>query len=251
MTTPVHIVVLAAGRGSRLSEGGYKPKWLLDVGNQTIAERQLGGIDRARAAGAVASVRVVAGHERAAVEAFVAERDEEIAVVWNPEFAEINNWWSLLRALRELPEEGPALVVNSDLMAEPAHIAEFVVEAAEGATDGLVCVDFERTLTDESMKVSRRADGSLERIGKVGVEQPVGEYTGLLMARGGALEAMRGVLESFVGRPECANEWYEGAVGRTAGDGIAWQLWPMPSSDWVEIDDDDDLDAARALVGVA
>jgi choline kinase len=245
---PVHVVILAAGRGSRLSAGGTMPKWLLDVGGQTIAERQLDAVASARSRGAVASVQAVVGHQGEAIEAFLGELEHELAVVRNPEFAALNNWWSLLRALRELPEHGPVLVLNADLLAEPRAIAGFIEDAAQTDADALICVDLERVLTDESMKVSRDRDGSLARIGKVGVEDAVGEYTGLLMARGAALGSVRAVLESFVNRPAATNEWYEGAVARTAADGVEWRIWPMPSSAWVEIDDDADLDKAHAMV---
>ena len=50
-------------------------------------------------------------------------------------------------------------------------------------------------------------------------------------------------------RPEAAGEWYEGAIGRTAAAGVAWQIWAMPAGGWVEIDDDADLEAAESLVG--
>jgi choline kinase len=243
---PVHVVVLAAGRGSRLTALGQEtPKWLLEVGGRTLADRQLAGISGA--GDAVASVSVVTGHGTQALLDALAERPEDIRTVLNPEFAELNNWWSLLRALRELPEDGPVLVLNSDLLADPAHVTEFIRGAGTGDADGLIAVDLEREITDESMKVSRAADGTLARIGKVGVDSPAGEYIGMLMARGPALRAVRHELERFVGRDEAADEWYERAVGETAAAGVAWQIWPMPSTAWVEIDDDADLDAANAL----
>jgi choline kinase len=101
------------------------------------------------------------------------------------------------------------------------------------------------------MKVGQASDGTITQIGKVGVDDAVGEYVGILMARGPALHAMRAVLEGFVDRPDAANEWYEGAVARSAADGTAWNVWPMPSSAWVEIDDDEDLGLAEGLVGAA
>ena len=247
---PVHVVVLAAGRGSRLGAlSDDAPKWLLEVGGRTLADRQLEGI--ARAGDAVASVRVVTGHAAEAIEQMLDGRDETVGLVANPEYAEINNWWSLLRALRELPGDGPACVLNSDLCADPDAVAAFLEAAAAGDEDGLLAVDLERELTDESMKVATGAGETLARIGKVGIDAPVGEYVGMMMARGPALRELRAALEAFVGRPECLNEWYEGAVGRTAAEGAAWHLWPMPSTGWVEIDDDADLDAAQALVGAS
>ena len=248
---PAHVVVLAAGRGSRLAAlGQATPKWLLRVGGRTIADRQLEGLRLATQAGSVASVRVVVGHAAEAIERELEARAEEVALVANPEFAEINNWWSLLRALRELPDDGPVVVLNADLLADPQAIRAFVEESASGAHGGLLAIDLERRLTDESMKVSRGTRGTLDRIGKVGVEDPVGEYVGMLSARGAALRALRAALESFVGRAEHVDQWYEAAVGRSAAAGVPWHIWPMPHSGWVEIDDDDDLDAAEALVAV-
>jgi len=243
----VHVVVLAAGRGSRLGPlGDDTPKWLLSVGGRTLAERHLDGVREAGAA--VASVRVVVGHAADLIHAELLDREEHaVALVRNPEYAQLNNWWSVLRALRELPEDGPVVVINADLLLDPEHVTAFLAAAAMGPADALLAVDLERELTDESMKVTLRDDGALERIGKVGLDAPVGEFIGVLMARGATLRAFRAVLESFVGHPERANEWYEGAVGRTAADGLAWHVWPMTSSEWVEIDDDDDLDVARAL----
>lgn len=248
--TPVHVVVLAAGRGSRLGTlGDATPKWLLDVGGRTLADRHLEGV--AIAGDAVASVQVVTGHAAGAISTELASRSDAVGTVFNPEWAELNNWWSLLRALRELPADGPVAVVNADLLAAPEQVAAFLRDAAESPADAVMAVDLEKDLTDESMKVERTTSGTLSRIGKAGVDAPVGEYVGLLMARGPILAALRTALEAFVGLPGHADEWYEGAVGRTAADGHAWAIWAMPAGGWVEIDDDADLDLAHALVRAA
>jgi hypothetical protein len=99
------------------------------------------------------------------------------------------------------------------------------------------------------MKVSLTPDRLLASIGKVGITDPAGEYIGMLLVRGDALRRLRAELESFVGRPECADEWYEGAIGRTAAEGASWTVWSMPTGGWVEIDDDGDLAQAETLVG--
>jgi choline kinase len=245
-----HVVVLAAGRGSRLGAlGGQTPKWLLPVAGRPIADRHLAGL--AAAAPHVASVRVVTGHAAPAIRRFLAGRSRPPAVdvVPNPDFEALNNWWSLLLALRELPEDGPVAVVNGDLLTHPDWLSGFLADAAAGPHDGLLAVDTQRRLTDESMKVALAPDGALAGIGKVGVTDPVGEYVGILAARGPVLRALRARLEEFVGRPEAANEWYEGAIGRTAADGVLWHIWATPGSGWVEIDDDDDLSTAQALAG--
>jgi choline kinase len=242
-----HVVILAAGRGSRLGAlGDVTPKWLLDVGGRTLADRHLDGVAQASA---VASVTVATGHAASAIERHLARDASDVATLHVPEYENLNNWWTLLSVLRALPKEATVVVLNADLCADAAAIAAFV-DAARGPDDALLAVDLERELTDESMKVARRADGTLAAIGKVGVEAPVGEYVGMLMARGPALAALRDALEAFVGHAEDANQWYEGAVGRCAAGGVPWRVWPMPSGGWVEIDDDADLCAAEALMGV-
>jgi choline kinase len=243
------VVVLAAGRGSRLGAlGDRTPKWLLPIGGRTLADRQLAGM--ALAADHVASVSVVVGHAASAIGDELAGRAENVRIVMNLEWAELNNWWSLLRALRELPDDGPVAVLNADLLADDESVAAFLESAAQGSGEGLLAVDLDKKLTDESMKVSLTADGLLHRIGKVAVDDPAGEYVGMLAVRGRALRRLREVLEGFVGRPEAANEWYEGAIGRTAAEGTAWRVWGMPTGSWVEIDDDRDLEHAESLVAV-
>ena len=244
-----HVVVLAAGRGSRLGAlGSATPKWLLDLGGRALAERHLEAF--ARSDGAVTSVLVVTGHATEAVERFLAERPEAGAkIVHNPEYAIRNNWYSLLLALRSITERDARVVVlNGDLFVDTASIARFLADSMTARAEGLLAVDLERPLTPESMKVAMAPDGALERIGKVGVEHAAGEYVGMLMARGSVLARLRQALEAFVGRADAADHWYEAAVQSTVRAGARWTVWPMPSSHWVEIDDDRDLTAALHLL---
>jgi choline kinase len=127
-------------------------------------------------------------------------------------------------------------------------MGDFLAAAMTTDEEALLAVDTQRNLTDESMKVSLTPDGALANIGKVDIEDPRGEYIGMLMARGSVLAAFRDELEAFVGRPESANEWYERAMLHSARGGARWHAWPTPDSRWVEIDDDADHAAAAALV---
>ena len=245
----LHVVILAAGKGSRLGAlAADRPKWLLDVGGSPIAAYQLEAIRdvQARAPQAVASVRVVTGHASAVLEDYLASQNG-IELVHNPQYAALNNWFSVLLALRSIDDPGARVaVINSDLYAPASWLAAFLDAAASSEDGGLIAVDVERRLTDESMKVS--ADGSLlEAIGKVGVERPVGEYVGMLMAQGAVLSQFRAVLEGFEDDAARADEWYERGVGLTAADGAPWTVWATPGSGWVEIDDDADHAAAERL----
>jgi choline kinase len=253
------VIILAAGRGSRLGRlGADTPKWLLDIGGATIADRQLAGIGAAagHGPGGLGSVRVVTGHASAAIRAFAAARpDHDLRLLHNGDYDRRNNWFSVLLGLRAAsgPDGRRVAVINGDLCAEPAWIASFLVAAATTPSESLLAVDRARTVTDESMKVAVRPDdaSALYAIGKTDVAAPVGEYVGMLMARSAMLARLRSALESFEHIPAAADAWYERAVGATADDGARWQIWDTPDSSWVEIDDESDhhvalLQAAKA-----
>lgn len=247
------LVILAAGRGRRLGAlGGRTPKWLLDVAGATIAERQLEGV--ARAGPGVDSVTIVVGHAARAVSRLAAQVEPELTLVYNPEYERLNNWYSLLLAMRILDEREPRgrlALFNGDLLADPDWFASFLRAACTATHDALIAVDTTRNLTDESMKVSARSGSPpvLERIGKLGIEAPAGEYVGMLMVQGQARERLRAALEGYLGCEAAADRWYEHAIGETAAAGVDWVLWPTPDSRWVEIDDESDYAAAQQLGG--
>lgn len=257
----IHVVVLAAGRGRRLGVlGDDTPKWLLDIGGRTIAEHQLAALAEVKrlSPGLIRSVRVVVGHAASAVERFVVDRNlRDVELVFNPAWEELNNWYSLLRALHSLPGgAGESVVVfNGDLLAAPDWFAQFILDCDTVRSESLIGVDTQRPLTDESMKVSvtkgdRAGNVLLDRIGKVGVEDPAGEYVGVFMVRDQARGALRAMLDSFVGSEAAADHWYEEAIGRTARQGIPWVVWPTPDSKWIEIDDEADYSAAMRMTGI-
>lgn len=252
----LHVLVLAAGRGSRLAGlGEGRAKWLLPVGRRTIAERQVEGIGLARATlgDALAGATVVTGYAAQGVAGYAEAHG--ITPVHNERWSDLNNWYSVLLGLRALDVVAGdrVVVVNGDLCSRPAWLAAFLQAAATGPSDGLLAVDHDRPLTAESMKVatSPGPDGEalLSGIGKVGVTDPVGEYVGLLAAGGRTLEAFLGTLAGYCDDPARADEWYEGAVRDTAAAGLPWRLWATPDSGWVEIDDESDHVTAAGLLG--
>ena len=260
-TSAVDVVVLAAGRGARLGEHGAEtPKWLLEVGDEPIAARQLQALAAVARdhPGRLGAVRVVTGHAADAIDRFLAGSSSvPVTTLFNPEYARLNNWYSVLLALRGRVSGCESVaIVNSDLFADAAWFERFFSDALSTERESLIGIDLERRLTDESMKVaaangSEPGSSTLAAIGKTGVADPVGEYVGLLLARGDVLNRLEVSLESFIDRPEMADAWYEHAVGETAAAGAPWWIWPTPSSRWVEIDDDADYELAQELAAEA
>jgi hypothetical protein len=84
-------------------------------------------------------------------------------------------------------------------------------------------------------------------IGKVGIEDPWGEYVGLAWWSPEAAAELTKVLAGFEGDPARTDHWYEHGIQSHIGAGGRYQAVDVPSDRWVEIDDEADLAAARAL----
>jgi choline kinase len=239
MTTAV---VLAAGVGKRLQTATLLPKWLAPVGATTPAAQQLDSL----ALAPPREVVVVVGPKADAVEAFVEPYRDRLSIrlLPNPLHDVRNNWYSMLLALDDLGAEDDVLLFNSDLFAAHAWLADAAARlVACGAPAGLG-LDLERPLTEEAMKVSAR-DGRCRRIGKVGVDDPVGEYVGISWWSASAAAELRSHLAAFLDRDDAVGHWYEHGIDDHLEAGATYAAVPVPSMDWVEIDDPADL--ARAV----
>ena len=243
---PLAVVILAAGRGRRLGpDGDDLPKWFLPVGRRTIADWQLDGLRRS--AGLWSRLLVVTGH-RADLFDGVALGAE---LVHNEEYASRNNWYSLRLALPRLSTdawEGSVCVLNSDLLIGPRVLGHFL-EAAARDGRSLLAVDTEAPRTDEQMKVA--LDEAGERVVDIGkgtlTAPPAGEYVGLAKIDARDVPALERILDSFLEDPARADEWYEAAFREAMQTGVEFGVVPVDPGRWIEIDDGDDLERARAL----
>lgn len=242
-------VVLAAGLGRRLAQVTALPKWLTPVGATCPAEAQLAAFE----AVAIARTHVVVGPGADAIEGLLAPWHERLAieVVHNDRSSDRNNWYSLLLGLEACGDGtgpgGDVVVVNSDLFASPGWFAALIESMTSlGAGAGLA-IDPARGRTDEAMKVAVGDDGAVRAIGKVGVPAPDGEYVGLAWLDRAAARGLAGALRAFLDQPERSDHWYEHAIQEHLTAGARYRAVPVPSSEWVEIDDEDDLAQALAL----
>jgi len=236
------VVILAAGRGSRLA--GDVPKWFVTVGGRTLAERQL---DALRLAGAE-RVLVVSGFRP---ELFDPEA-LGVELVHNPDWATRNNWRSLALALERLAADGwdgAVTVLNSDLLVGPRVVGRFLAAAA-GDARSLLAVDAEAPRTDEQMKVAVQS-GRVVDIGKGALDAaPGGEYVGLAKLAARDVPALRAILDAFGTDPAQADAWYEGAFREAMGAGVEFGVVAVDPERWIEIDDAADLARAEAIAAL-
>ncbi|HSH23128.1 MAG TPA: hypothetical protein VK975_03615, partial [Acidimicrobiales bacterium] len=127
--------------------------------------------------------------------------------------------------------------------AAPAHLGE---------VPGCLAVDVARPLTEEAMKVAAGPTDAQGRrwcraIGKEGVDDPVGEYVGMSTLAPPGRALVHEALRSFTTDEMWTDAWYEAAFQQLSAASPFLTLWPTPSSEWVEIDDAEDLATAERL----
>jgi choline kinase len=237
-------MVLAAGAGRRLeSLTEDLPKTLLPVdGERTILDIALGNLRRA----GLETVVVVTGYaaERLAERqgALEERHDVKLELVYNPKAEEWNNCYSLWCA-REHFAQG-VLLCNGDTV-HPPEVEERLL-AARGDAELVLALDDAKTLGLEEMKVLLGEDGLLRGINKAhDPAAAAGEYIGLTVIEPAAAEGLADALEATWRRDP--GLYYEDGFQEYSDRGGRVGVASVGGLDWVEVDDQADLDRAREV----
>jgi choline kinase len=237
-------MVLAAGAGRRLeSLTEDLPKTLLPVdGERTILDIALGNLRRA----GLETVVVVTGYaadrlaERQA--ALEQRHDVTLELVFNPKAEEWNNCYSLWCA-REHFAQG-VLLCNGDTV-HPPEVEERLL-AARGDADLVLALDDAKPLGEEEMKVLLGEDGLLRGINKAhDPAAAAGEYIGLTVIEPAAAEELADALEATWRRDP--GLYYEDGFQEYSDRGGRVGVASVGGLEWVEVDDQADLDRAREV----
>ena len=237
-------MVLAAGAGRRLESLTQDlPKTLLPVdGERTILDIALGNLRRA----GLETVVVVTGYAAERVserQAALEERhDVKLELVFNPKAEEWNNAYSLWCA-REHFAQG-VLLCNGDTV-HPPEVEERLL-AGRGDAELVLALDDAKPLGEEEMKVLLGDDGLLRGINKAhDPAAAAGEYIGLTLIEPAAAEGLAEALEATWRRDP--GLYYEDGFQEYADRGGRVGVASVGGLEWVEVDDQADLDRAREV----
>lgn len=222
-----HAILLSAGQGSRLLPlTAERPKCMIDFSGRTLIEWQVEMLAR----GGVRRIDVVTGFMTDVVETHLAAiRDPrvEINVKFNPFFKVADNLGSCWIAREAM--EGDFLILNGDTL-----VSQEIVERVQAGSDWpiAVTVDVKPGYDSDDMKVSRSADGRLDRIGKtLTAAESNAESIGFLAFRGEGAALFRDAVRAAMRTPEGVQHWYlkvidslapTGKVGTTSIEGLGW-----------------------------
>jgi choline kinase len=236
-------LVLAAGPGRRLHPlTADLPKTLLPLNDgRTILELALRNV---RSVG-VEEVVIVTGFAAHRVEERVPDLERRfglrLRLIFNERAEEWNNAYSLWLARDTFPEG--VLLLNGDTV-HPTSVEKALV-AAQGP-DVLLAVDTEKPLGEEEMKTLVSHDGSLRLISKrIDPGDARGEYVGVALIEPSAAERLADALETTWRRDPSL--YYEHGFQEFVDKGGRVHVLPIGTVDWVEVDDQADLERARAI----
>lgn len=165
------IIILAAGKGTRLAGGVPKPLTVLTDG-RTILEQQLDNIVTDFGVGALKRTFVVVGYK---AELIVEALPSGVTPIYNDAYDTSNTSKSLLRALQATEGFAGAIWMNGDVVFSPLVLGRAIPMLLEQSSFMAVV---EGRTADEEMKYSLSAEGALTKVSKENAKG-LGEAVGI------------------------------------------------------------------------
>ena len=231
--TAPQALILAAGRGQRLGDHVEEfPKCLLQVGGRSLLDHQLSML----AAAGIHDVCVVAGYHRNVVARACSGRAH---VINNLDWARTNSLYSFWLARHWIKRS--VVVMNCDVLADPNVLSQLLqIKSSSFAFDSGSGAD------KEHMKVEL-SGGTLKSMSKsLDATQVHGENVGMLHFSASDVRKLFSHAESILDGGG-KNLWMASAVQALARERALYGV-DISGSAWIEIDYQEDLDAARSNI---
>lgn len=227
-------IVLAAGRGSRLNgTAASRPKCLVELGGQTLVERQIRTLESA----GIEDIVVVVGCDAEHVRARCGSR---VRYVDNPQFAQTNSLYSLWLA-RALLYEG-FVVLNCDVLFPPRLLDDLLSSRHDAALLVAYHDESQPPFGDEEMKVKIRGGRVREMSKAMRPEDADAENVGVVKFGPKSAPRLIEIMDAIVaagGR----RDWAPKAFGAFAAERPLYALG-MRGYPWIEIDFPEDYQRA-------
>jgi choline kinase len=244
----MHAMMLAAGRGMRLSggTGGLPPKSLLRFGGKTLLRRH---VETLRAVG-IDRLTLILGYRAGDIHAELAAigADGWVETVFNPRYQEgaVVSLWAGREVLRGGDD---ILFMDSDVLYDPEVLRRLICSPPRNC----FLIDRDLDLGEEPVKICLR-EGRIVEFGKIieGAFDVVGEWPGFLRLEPALATELATITDRFVaaGRHE---EPYEPAIREILLNGPPdrFGVEDITGLPWIEIDTQEDLRRARETIAPA
>lgn len=221
------VVILAAGKGSRLGQGDLpKPLTPLMTG-KSILEHQL---ENLRSAISLHNIILVVGYHKEQI----FQQFPDLLFVFNPDFAVENTSKSLLRALKKCQED--VLWINGDVVFHPS-VLQAILQAPQ--TSMMVNMG---PVGEEEVKYRQDSHGIILEVSKQ-VDHPQGEALGINYITKQDLPLLIQELE------HCApQDYFEKGIEACIEKGMIVRSVPIEHHLCTEVDFPEDLEKANTLI---
>lgn len=224
-------IILAAGKGTRLDGAAVKPKCLVEIGGETLLQRQIGAL---RDAG-IKQIIIVVGFGADSIRDHC---DSEISFVENPQFAETSSMYSLWLAREHLTDG--FVVLNSDVLFHPYLLTNLLDWARD---DALLISDTDPTpLGDEEMKVKVKDERVVDISKEMDPLEANGENVGIVKFSAIGANALIGYMNTLIANGR-TKEWAPRAFREFAMNHPLYAL-STAGLPWIEIDFPEDYQRA-------
>jgi choline kinase len=248
------IIILAAGRGIRLRPLTKKlPKSLIDVGNKPILHHILSMIQTIEPS----EVVIVGGHGFPQLQSFLEHWNNDnskfflhqdssnrsiLTLLRNQQYRS-GNLLSLMVAQEFFTED--LIIMNSDHIYPEKLFHTFISSCSENTT---IACDFDRSLSDDDMKIHRTGSNYLKRISK-SLQRFDGGYIGLTFIPKSMTKNYLDAMEQTL-QDKGQNAVVEDVLPTLINHGYNIQISDMSGYGWLEIDTLDDLKLAEKALWI-
>jgi len=233
------VIILVAGRGTRLQGSWTKPKCLLDVGGRALLTRYLDSLSALNL-----PVRIVTGFQGDAIRQHVENLNLSIPVEYcrNDRF-ELGSILSLQVGLMGIEE--PIVLLDGDVLFHPKLLTQLI----DSQHNNALLVDPRSSFSDEEYMVGGE-EGRVNVLTRGPIEgcPSIGEWVGFVRLGKVEVTLLKQAIEDQISNGNVKGG-YEDALGSLLNDiPIRYEL--VNDFPWIEIDFDQDLLKARELVKV-
>ena len=241
-------VILAAGASLRLRPlTDSKPKCLLEVGGKALLERTIENVLDA----GVKEIAIVIGYQGEMVREFVKRHFPQIHIhfIFNPDYAETNNAYSLLLAKRFLRNKrgnvrSGLILLDSDIL----FSSKLLPLLLNNPLQDCVAIRVSGEHNDEEIRVKADGYGNIVLIGKeTPLNETYGESIGIEVFSAETTVHLIKILEQRVMSGVGRTEFYEASFQEMINHGTQLKAIDVSAFPAIEIDTVEDLQLAERM----
>jgi len=238
----MQVVILAAGRGSRLKPlTDNIPKCLVSVNNKPLLKHQ---VDLFLSNENILEIFIIIGYKADLVRDFIKKtykNDSKIVLIENKDYLATNNMYSLFLAKDNIKDK--FVIINGDVIIEPKILELFLSFQYEDA----IAVDVGQYY-EESMKVVQKGEFLVNISKKITKEEALGSSIDCYKFSKVGKEILFSKMEEIIVKRKLVNLWTELALQELLNDStLKMKPVDIKGKKWIEIDDFEDLRKAEQI----